>query len=119
PVPRVITVEQALASLLAIVNESKGVAGYHLNGKVADWDEFPEVDEARAALDYLTNSPPIASLDLTVRTENCLRADGINTVFDLCRMDEMSLLKTPNMSKKGLLEIKDTLAAHGLSLGKK
>ena len=41
---------EALADLLAIVDDSQGVAGYHLNGAIADWDEFPEVESARAAL---------------------------------------------------------------------
>jgi len=41
---------EALAGLLAIVDDSRGVAGYHLNGAIADWDEFPEVAEARDAL---------------------------------------------------------------------
>lgn len=41
---------EALAGLLAIVDDSRGVAGYHLNGAIADWDEFPEVESARAML---------------------------------------------------------------------
>lgn len=40
----------ALAGLLAIVNESRGVDGWHLNGAVAEWGEFPVVAEAAAAL---------------------------------------------------------------------
>lgn len=41
---------EALAGMLAIVDESRGVDGYHLNGDTAEWDEFPEVEAARAAL---------------------------------------------------------------------
>lgn len=41
---------EALAGLLAIVDDSRGVSGYHLNGAIAEWDEFPEVEAARAAL---------------------------------------------------------------------
>lgn len=41
---------EALAGMLAIVDESRGVDGYHLNGDTAEWDEFPEVAAARAAL---------------------------------------------------------------------
>lgn len=44
---------EALAGLLAIVDESRGVSGYHLNGAIAEWDEFPEVEAARATLDDL------------------------------------------------------------------
>jgi len=40
----------ALRGMLAIVNDSRGVAGYHLNGNTAEWDEFDEVDAARAAI---------------------------------------------------------------------
>ena len=40
----------ALRGMLAIVNDSRGVAGYHLNGDTAEWDEFDEVDAARAAI---------------------------------------------------------------------
>jgi hypothetical protein len=40
----------ALRGMLNIVNDSRGVAGYHLNGAVADWSEFEEVDAASAAI---------------------------------------------------------------------
>lgn len=40
----------ALAGLLSIINDSRGVEGYHLNGDIATWDEFEEVEEARATL---------------------------------------------------------------------
>lgn len=43
-------IREALAGMLAIVDESRGVEGYHLNGDIAEWDEFPEVEAARAAL---------------------------------------------------------------------
>lgn len=43
-------IREALAGVLAIVGESRGVDGYHLNGDIAEWDEFPEVEAARAAL---------------------------------------------------------------------
>lgn len=40
---RIVELEAALGGMLAIVNDSRGVAGYHLNGDVAEWDEFEEV----------------------------------------------------------------------------
>ena len=43
-------IREALAGMLVIVDESRGVDGYHLNGDTAEWDEFPEVEAARAAL---------------------------------------------------------------------
>ena len=45
----------ALQGLMAIVNETKGVDGYHLNGAVAEWDEFPEISGAAAAIAAATN----------------------------------------------------------------
>jgi hypothetical protein len=42
--------------MLAIVNDSRGVAGYHLNGDTAEWDEFDEVDAANAAIAKATGS---------------------------------------------------------------
>lgn len=50
---------EALAGLLAIVDESRGVAGYHLNGAIAEWDEFPEVAESRNALAAIATAPTV------------------------------------------------------------
>lgn len=41
---------KALAGLIAVINDSQGVAGYHLNGDIALWSEFPEVEDAGAAI---------------------------------------------------------------------
>ncbi|MBK1734934.1 DNA-directed RNA polymerase subunit alpha [Halorhodospira abdelmalekii] len=60
---------------------------------------------------------PIDDLELTVRSANCLKAESIHFVGDLVQRSEVELLKTPNLGKKSLNEIKETLAAHGLSLG--
>lgn len=60
---------------------------------------------------------PVEDLELTVRSANCLKAEDINYIGDLIQRSEMELLKTPNLGKKSLNEIKDVLAAHGLSLG--
>ncbi|NQZ54840.1 MAG: DNA-directed RNA polymerase subunit alpha [Piscirickettsiaceae bacterium] len=59
----------------------------------------------------------IDELDLTVRSANCLKAENIYYVGDLIQRSEMELLKTPNLGKKSLTEIKDVLASKGLSLG--
>ena len=60
---------------------------------------------------------PVEELELTVRSANCLKAENIHYIGDLIQRSEMDLLKTPNLGKKSLNEIKDVLAAHGLSLG--
>lgn len=62
---------------------------------------------------------PIDDLELTVRSANCLKAEGIYYIGDLIQRTEVELLKTPNLGKKSLTEIKDVLAGHGLSLGMK
>jgi len=60
---------------------------------------------------------PIDDLELTVRSANCLKAEHIYYIGDLIQRTEVELLKTPNLGKKSLTEIKDVLASHGLSLG--
>lgn len=60
---------------------------------------------------------PIDDLELTVRSANCLKAEAIHYVGDLVQKTEVELLKTPNLGKKSLNEIKEVLAQHGLQLG--
>jgi DNA-directed RNA polymerase subunit alpha len=60
---------------------------------------------------------PVDELELTVRSANCLKAENIYHIGDLVQRTEVELLRTPNLGKKSLTEIKDTLASHGLSLG--
>lgn len=60
---------------------------------------------------------PIEDLELTVRSTNCLKAENIYYVGDLIQRTENELLKTPNLGKKSLTEIKNVLASHSLSLG--
>ncbi|MGN7724466.1 DNA-directed RNA polymerase subunit alpha [Luteimonas sp. 22616] len=62
---------------------------------------------------------PIDDLELTVRSANCLKAESIYYIGDLIQKTEVELLKTPNLGKKSLTEIKEVLAQRGLSLGMK
>lgn len=62
---------------------------------------------------------PVEDLELTVRAANCLKAENINTIADLVQRTESDLLKTPNLSKKSLTEIKNVLSSRGLYLGMK
>jgi DNA-directed RNA polymerase subunit alpha len=62
---------------------------------------------------------PVDDLELTVRSANCLKAENIYYIGDLIQKTEVELLKTPNLGKKSLTEIKDVLASKGLSLGMK
>jgi DNA-directed RNA polymerase subunit alpha len=60
---------------------------------------------------------PVDDLELTVRAANCLKAENIYYIGDLVQRTENDLLKTPNLGKKSLMEIKTVLAQRGLSLG--
>jgi len=60
---------------------------------------------------------PVDDLELTVRSANCLKAEQVYYIGDLVQKTEVELLKTPNLGKKSLTEIKDILASHGLTLG--
>jgi len=62
---------------------------------------------------------PVDDLELTVRSANCLKAENIYYIGDLIQRTEIELLKTPNLGKKSLTEIKDVLAKQGLSLGQR
>ncbi len=60
---------------------------------------------------------PVDDLELTVRSANCLKAESIYFIGDLVQRSETDLLKTPNLGKKSLTEIKNVLQTHALSLG--
>jgi len=60
---------------------------------------------------------PIDELELTVRSANCLKAENIQYIGDLIQRTEVELLKTPNLGKKSLNEIKGVLSEMGLTLG--
>jgi DNA-directed RNA polymerase subunit alpha len=80
------------------------------------------VDEAPAAAESDIDPillKPIDDLELTVRSANCLKAENIHYVGDLVQRTEVELLKTPNLGKKSLTEIKDVLANLGLTMGTK
>ena len=72
-------------------------------------EEEPEVDPVLLR--------PVDDLELTVRSANCLKAENIYYIGDLVQRTEVELLKTPNLGKKSLTEIKDVLASKQLSLG--
>ena len=61
---------------------------------------------------------PVDELELTVRSANCLKAENIHYIGDLVQRSENELLKTPNLGKKSLTEIKDVLSTHSYRLDK-
>ena len=62
---------------------------------------------------------PVDDLELTVRSANCLKAENVYYIGDLIQRTESELLRTPNLGRKSLTEIKDVLGTYGLSLGMK
>ncbi len=79
-------------------------------------DEQTQEEEASSDIDPILLRP-VDDLELTVRSANCLKAENIYYIGDLIQRTEVELLKTPNLGKKSLTEIKDVLAQQGLSLG--
>ena len=79
-------------------------------------DEQVEPDESEPEIDPILIRP-VDDLELTVRSANCLKAEKIYYIGDLIQRTEVELLRTPNLGKKSLTEIKDVLGTHGLSLG--
>lgn len=77
--------------------------------QIAEAKNEPEIDPVLLR--------PVDDLELTVRSANCLKAESIYYIGDLIQRTEVELLKTPNLGKKSLTEIKDVLASRGLALG--
>lgn len=92
-----------------------------LSDQLSSFVDFTVIEEKKEEPEVAQIAPEllqaIDELDLTVRSANCLKAENIYYVGDLIQRSEMELLKTPNLGKKSLTEIKDVLASKGLSLG--
>jgi len=89
--------------------ESAGEAAYDVAGGVAGGAQ--QIDPVLLR--------PVDDLELTVRSANCLKAENIYYIGDLIQCSESELLKTPNLGRKSLNEIKEVLQARGLALGMK
>lgn len=81
-------------------------------------EEFETPERAEPQIDPVLLRP-VDDLELTVRSANCLKAENIYYIGDLIQRTENELLKTPNLGRKSLNEIKEVLAARGLTLGMK
>lgn len=79
-------------------------------------EDLAETEEGHDQVDPILLRP-VDDLELTVRAANCLKAENIYYIGDLVQRTENDLLKTPNLGKKSLTEIKTVLAQRGLSLG--
>jgi len=104
--------EEAIRQAAAILQQQLG-AFVELKGDAAEPSRGSLTEEA---IDPLLLRP-VDDLELTVRSANCLKAENIYYIGDLIQRTEVELLKTPNLGKKSLTEIKDILATRGLSLG--
>lgn len=82
------------------------------------YEEPAAIEEKAQSIDPLLLRP-VDDLELTVRAANCLKAENIYYIGDLVSRSENDLLKTPNLGKKSLMEIKNVLSSRGLSLGMK
>jgi len=102
--------EQAIRNAATILQEQL-YAFVDLRGR-----EEAEPEEQEPDIDPVLLRP-VDDLELTVRSANCLKAEQIFHIGDLIQRTEVELLKTPNLGKKSLTEIKDVLATRGLSLG--
>ncbi|MBS1186223.1 MAG: rpoA [Burkholderiaceae bacterium] len=88
---------------------------------------FASLEGTEAATEAAAHAPavdptllrPVDDLELTVRSANCLKAENIYYIGDLIQRSENELLKTPNLGRKSLNEIKEVLASRGLTLGMK
>ena len=96
-------------------------AGSILKDQLSVFVDLQGQDEDRAKPSELHFDPlllrPVDELELTVRSANCLKAENIHYIGDLVQKTEVELLRTPNLGKKSLTEIKEVLESHGLTLG--
>jgi DNA-directed RNA polymerase subunit alpha len=102
--------EEAIRHAATILQDQLG-AFVNLQASPEEASAAPEADIDPILL------RPVDDLELTVRSANCLKAESIYFIGDLIQRTEVELLKTPNLGKKSLTEIKDVLATKGLSLG--
>jgi DNA-directed RNA polymerase subunit alpha len=80
--------------------------------------DMPAIERVGAPVDPILLRP-VDELELTVRSANCLKAENIHYIGDLIQRSEAELLKTPNLGRKSLNEIKEVLTKRGLALGTK
>ncbi len=112
-----ITAEDAVRASAKILVEQLAVFAQLEGGELAAFDT-PAGPRGSATFDPILLRP-VDELELTVRSANCLKAENIYYIGDLIQRTENELLKTPNLGRKSLNEIKEVLASRGLTLGMK
>jgi DNA-directed RNA polymerase subunit alpha len=99
---------EILIRQLAIFTDIEKIEGF---GEAAAAEAAPEVSLAHGMENF-----PIEELELGVRSYNCLKRVGIETIGDLVMKSENELAAIPNFGKKSIEEVKETLSTHGLNL---
>jgi DNA-directed RNA polymerase subunit alpha len=112
-----ITAEDAVRASARILVEQLAVFAQLEGGELAAFDA-PAGPRGNATFDPILLRP-VDELELTVRSANCLKAENIYYIGDMIQRTENELLKTPNLGRKSLNEIKEVLASRGLTLGMK
>jgi len=103
---------EILIRQLAIFTDLDRIEGLHEAAAAGDGaSELPGVSLAGGMENF-----PIEELELGVRSYNCLKRVGIETIGDLVTKTESELAAIPNFGKKSIEEVKETLAQHGLTL---
>jgi DNA-directed RNA polymerase subunit alpha len=108
-----ITPEEAIRSSAKILVEQLAVFAQLEGSEIAAFDQPAQ---RSTSFDPILLRP-VDELELTVRSANCLKAENIYYIGDLIQRTETELLKTPNLGRKSLNEIKEVLASRGLTLG--
>ena len=111
-----ISAEDAVRASAKILVEQLAVFAQLEGGELAAFDQ--PAPRGGASFDPILLRP-VDELELTVRSANCLKAENIYYIGDLIQRTENELLKTPNLGRKSLNEIKEVLASRGLTLGMK
>jgi DNA-directed RNA polymerase subunit alpha len=111
-----VTPEDALREAVRILQDQLAVFGSIHPDAGAEDEKGADDKPTPPPLDPILLRP-VDDLELTVRSANCLKAENIYYIGDLIQRTENELLKTPNLGRKSLNEIKEVLAAHGLTLG--
>jgi len=111
-----IAAEDAVRASARILVEQLAVFAQLEGGELAAFDSGAQRGGAQFDPILLR---PVDELELTVRSANCLKAENIYYIGDLIQRTENELLKTPNLGRKSLNEIKEVLASRGLTLGMK
>ena len=112
-----INAEDAVRSSAKILIEQLAVFAQLEGSELAAFDAPSSARNAQQFDPLLLR--PVDELELTVRSANCLKAENIYYIGDLIQRSENELLKTPNLGRKSLNEIKEVLASRGLTLGMK